>query len=416
MIRLVLGPPCAGKSTYISEHAEPGDITLDWDALAAAIDAHATGTHAARAATVRAAATYARIILGHYVCDKWKATRDDGAEATAWIPITSPDAVGGLDKYIAAGATVTLVDPGIDECLARCEADQRPAGTAEAIRAWYNDPPAVSPAWLDTQGKDGPAVKAKTLPLKLKAAGPDDEPTLAEGEFIAYASTFDRDPDAYGDIIAPGAFTKTLAEWAKKDAPIPLFFGHRLDDPDYNIGEILRAEEDEKGLLVTGRIDLDAGKGPQVYRLVKAGRVRELSFSYQIRDAATVEIEDADGKTSEAYELRDLDLLEISLVQVGANRHTSVLAAKSAAQAAAKAAGDFTAAEQEDLRDALDDLDDARRILTNLLAPDEGEDTEPEDAPEASDDAPAEAADDETAKAAASTAARARLSLALATI
>ena len=407
MLRAVIGPPCGGKSTYVAEHAAPGDIVLDWDALAAAVDAHSAGDvwGIERPATVKATASFLRAVGIARALDLFAVL-----DQTAWIIQCKPTPAE-LEKYVAAGALVHVADPGEDECLARAEAQHRPESTSAAIREWYAEPPELSPAWLDQNRKDGHAVKAKTLPISIKAFGPDEEPGLAEGEFIAYASTFDRDPDAYGDIIAPGAFAKTLDEWAAKDAPIPLYYGHRLDDPDYNIGEILDAKEDDNGLIVTGRIDLDAGKGPQVYRLVKAGRIRELSFSYQIRDAEIVEIDDADGKTTEAYELRDVDLLEISLVPVGANRHTSVLAVKGAAALAAKAAGDFTPAEQDELRDALDDLDDARRILTELLAPEpEGEDTPPADEPAASDEAPAEAVDD------ASSAARARLVLALSTL
>lgn len=30
-VRIVCGPPCAGKTTYVREHASPDDIILDWD-------------------------------------------------------------------------------------------------------------------------------------------------------------------------------------------------------------------------------------------------------------------------------------------------------------------------------------------------------------------------------------------------
>lgn len=32
-VTIVCGPPCAGKSTYVDEHCEPGDVVLDWDTI-----------------------------------------------------------------------------------------------------------------------------------------------------------------------------------------------------------------------------------------------------------------------------------------------------------------------------------------------------------------------------------------------
>lgn len=34
-VTLVAGPPCAGKTTYVAQHARPGDIVLDQDAIGA---------------------------------------------------------------------------------------------------------------------------------------------------------------------------------------------------------------------------------------------------------------------------------------------------------------------------------------------------------------------------------------------
>lgn len=33
MMHLVIGPPMAGKTTYVREHARPGDVTIDYDSL-----------------------------------------------------------------------------------------------------------------------------------------------------------------------------------------------------------------------------------------------------------------------------------------------------------------------------------------------------------------------------------------------
>ena len=39
MIRIVMGPPCGGKSTYVSERAEKGDLIIDYDLIAKALGA-----------------------------------------------------------------------------------------------------------------------------------------------------------------------------------------------------------------------------------------------------------------------------------------------------------------------------------------------------------------------------------------
>lgn len=52
------------------------------------------------------------------------------------------------------------------------------------------------------------------------------------GRFIGYAATFDRKPDTYGDVIAKGAFAGTIRAWADSIRPVPVFYGHNMDDPD----------------------------------------------------------------------------------------------------------------------------------------------------------------------------------------
>lgn len=37
MLTVVVGPPCAGKSTYVRRMARTGDVAVDYDALAAAL-------------------------------------------------------------------------------------------------------------------------------------------------------------------------------------------------------------------------------------------------------------------------------------------------------------------------------------------------------------------------------------------
>lgn len=167
----------------------------------------------------------------------------------------------------------------------------------------------------------------KSADLKVKAAGTEDG--LEDGQFTAYASVFGN-VDSYGDIVVAGAFAESLKGWEESGNVIPLLFGHNMSDPDYNIGAIVKAEEDEHGLLVTAQLDLESPKGAQVYRLIKGRRVSQMSFAYEVLDAAGAE---QDGEA--VVELRRLKLYEVSVVPIGANQETEITAVKAAAAALA---------------------------------------------------------------------------------
>jgi len=145
------------------------------------------------------------------------------------------------------------------------------------------------------------------------------------GYIIAYASTFDRDPDSYGDIVAKGAFVNSLAKWQAAGKPIPLLFGHRTDDPEMNIGAVVDAKEDDHGLLVKAVFDAESEKAQYCRKLVQEGRLYKLSFAYEVLDAAHIVLEDG----RKANELRELDIFEVSLVPIPANQHAQVVEVKS---------------------------------------------------------------------------------------
>lgn len=202
----------------------------------------------------------------------------------------------------------------------------------------------------------------KVATLSGVKAGPQDG--LAEGEFTAYASVFDV-KDSYGDVVRKGAFADTLAVWFSKEGgrALPLLYGHNLSDPDLNIGEIVAATEDDHGLKVHGRFDLEGGKGAQVYRLVKGRRVSELSFAYDI-------IEGGPAKSAEFgdyYELTKLKLYEVSIVPIGANPETEILAVKHLADAV-KAGRVLSAKNETALRGAYEAIGS---VLDSLPSEDE---------------------------------------------
>lgn len=225
-------------------------------------------------------------------------------------------------------------------------------------------------------------VKTKDLSVRVKA-GPDAG--LEEGQFTAYASVFGN-KDSYGDVVMPGAFKGTLERWAAKDAVIPLLFGHNMSDPDFNIGHV-DAVEDDHGLLVTGYLDLEQPKAAATYRALKGGRLNQMSFAYDVIDGARVT---RDG--DEVYELRELELFEVSVVTVGANQETEILAVKANAEAlagAAKAGRVLSAKNEDDLKAARDLIDrvlssaasdeDQEKASGNAEVKDEGGDVKSED-------------------------------------
>lgn len=227
-----------------------------------------------------------------------------------------------------------------------------------------------------TAERQHPDAGVKSVTVKFKTDG------LAEGEFIGYASVFGN-KDSYGDVVVKGAFATTLAEWARKGVPIPLLWGHNTADPDFNLGEIVEASEDEHGLKVHGRLDMESPKSAQTYRLLKSGRVNQMSFAYAIVDGAYIEPISDDGTISwrDAYfELKELDLYEVSIVPIGANQETEILAVKSVVGSLASKAGRTLSTKNEDaIRGALAQAEEIVTSLKSVLPDDSSADQEDQD-------------------------------------
>jgi HK97 family phage prohead protease len=190
----------------------------------------------------------------------------------------------------------------------------------------------------------------------------------SDGIVEGYAATFDREPDSYGDVIAKGAFARTLSEWSQKEQPIPLLYGHNTEDPEMNIGKVTDAYEDERGLHVRAEFDADNPKAQYVRKLAKEGRLYQFSFAYSVRDAGAVTEDGMDF-----YELRDLDLYEVSLVQIPANQHAVVTGIKSGRR--------NSKADADELRQIRALAAQITQAINGLLA-DEDEQDEPDGGPD----------------------------------
>ncbi|GLQ20384.1 HK97 family phage prohead protease [Algimonas porphyrae] len=188
-----------------------------------------------------------------------------------------------------------------------------------------------------TQTKHGRAV------LRVKANG---EP----GEFSGYGSIFGN-VDSYRDVVMPGAFTKSIARHKEAGTRPKMFWQH---DPGQPIGSWTSFEEDETGLLMSGKLNMDVQRGAEAYALLKAGDIDGMSIGYW-----EIETErDDDGNT---LKLTELDLVEVSVVSIGANDKALVSAVK-AEEAKTNFIARVKAGDQPSIREAERFLRDAASL------------------------------------------------------
>ena len=135
------------------------------------------------------------------------------------------------------------------------------------------------------------------------------------GTISGYFSTYDRIPDSYGDIIAPGAFADTIKAREASGHPFPLCWNHDLDQI---IGSVDPASitDTDKGPLMTASF-FNTPLAQEKREIVKSGVVYQFSFAYDILDWEEVELEDG----RKANELRKLNLYEVSIVPIPANQN-----------------------------------------------------------------------------------------------
>lgn len=147
------------------------------------------------------------------------------------------------------------------------------------------------------------------------------------GEFEGYGSTFGGKPDSYGDIVAPGAFTDSLAAHRAAGTMPKMFWQHDSREP---IGKWLEASEDSKGLLLKGKLNMGVQRAREAYELLKEGDIDGLSIGYRIKEYSV------DTETN-VWTLEKVDLREVSVVSIGANESATIGSVK-----AAKAVHDLT--------------------------------------------------------------------------
>lgn len=146
--------------------------------------------------------------------------------------------------------------------------------------------------------------------FRIKAEDEDDK----YGYISGYASTFGN-VDSVGDKVAKGAFAISIATKMPK-----MLWQHDRWQP---IGSWTDAKEDDYGLWVQGRILKTVPQGLTAFNLLKEEAISGLSIGYRVQDY------EYDNDTG-IYTLKQVNLLEVSIVTFPANELAEVANVKSA--------------------------------------------------------------------------------------
>ena len=147
-------------------------------------------------------------------------------------------------------------------------------------------------------------IRFKTHEIKADDVGSD-------GTFAGYGAVYGN-VDSHGDIIEPGAFAESLAQWEKLDRPVPCLWNHRDAEP---IGKFTSVLEDDKGLKVEGQLLVNLlDRAREVHGMVKERIVTGMSIGYRVFPKGSTWDFDEDIRY-----LTNLKLEEISLVVFPSN-------------------------------------------------------------------------------------------------
>lgn len=121
-VTLVMGSPCAGKTTYVREHKTNRDVVIDYDTIAQALGSPVTHGHP------KALVPYI-IHIRDALLDRIETKRPT---TNVWIVACNPSS----REYALADNVVTL-DTDATECKARAIQAGRPSTWPRLIDEWH---------------------------------------------------------------------------------------------------------------------------------------------------------------------------------------------------------------------------------------------------------------------------------------
>lgn len=160
-----------------------------------------------------------------------------------------------------------------------------------------------------------PAIKSGSMKTKFGAPVLQVKDFGEDGFFSGYGAVFGN-KDSHGDIIQRGAFAKSVQQHKARGTRPKMFWQHDMSKP---IGRWTDFEEDDTGLRMEGKLNMNVQQGREAYHLLKDEDIDGLSIGYR-----TIREEQKDG----ANLLHELGLVETSVVSLGSNDQALVSAIK----------------------------------------------------------------------------------------
>lgn len=148
-----------------------------------------------------------------------------------------------------------------------------------------------------------------------------------DGSFTGLAAVYGN-TDLGGDIIMPGAFTKTINDKGE----VPILWQHDSREP-IGLGKLADSAD---GLLIDGMLVMGSPTAQKAYALMKAGVTKGLSIGY---DTIVSEYD----KENDIRRLKELRLWEVSVVTFPMNPKAQVIDVKCIAEDLSAAAADIQA-------------------------------------------------------------------------
>lgn len=146
--------------------------------------------------------------------------------------------------------------------------------------------------------------KVFTLDSQFTKELPTSDEKIDSIFISGYASV--NSPDRVGDVVPSSVWEKGMENYKKN--PVVLAY-HDHDDP---VGRMTEHKVDERGLWIKARISAAAS---EVFNLIKDGVLTAFSVSFRVMDAEY-------NAVTELFVIKELELIEISVVSVPCNQDT----------------------------------------------------------------------------------------------